>query len=106
MCKIECHRNQKKDLARAKENGIEAYLAEQREKKKILNHLPDGYEDGSKDVFFCLAVNMIEVDDLLGVLSHLDIQSLNMSSCEKADYAEMTLRKCADSKGIPLELRP
>ena len=100
------HRNQKKDLAKAKDNGIEAYLAEQREKKKILTYLLDSYDDGSKDVFFCVAVNMIGVNDLLDVLLHLDIQSLNMSSREKADYAEMTLRKCADSKGIPLKLRP
>ena len=38
------HRNQKKDLAKAKEIGIKAYLKEQREKVKILNRLFVRYE--------------------------------------------------------------
>ena len=64
------HRNQKKDLAKAKEMGIEAYLEEQRAKKKILERLLSEYDDGTKDVFFCLAVNMLAVDDLTAVLDH------------------------------------
>lgn len=58
------HRNQKSDLAKAKEMGIEEYLEEQREKKKILDHLLAEYDDGIDLVFFCLAVNMLPVSDL------------------------------------------
>ena len=66
------HRNQKKDLAKAKQMGIEAYLAEQREKVSILEQFMEKYDDGREDVFFCLAVNMLDVDDLNGVLEAAD----------------------------------
>lgn len=100
------HRNQKKDLAKAKEIGIEAYLAEQRTKKNILTRFLEDYDDGTKEVFFCLAVNMLEVDDLRGILSHLDSQSSTLSAHDKAEQLENQLRECAALRNIPLVLRP
>ena len=47
------HRNQKKDLAKAKTPGIETYLREQHAKQEILAHLLRMYDDGNRDVFFC-----------------------------------------------------
>ncbi len=100
------HRNQKQDMAKAKEIGIEAYLAEQREKKKILNRFLDEYDDGNCDVFFCLAVNMLEVEDLCNVLSQADLQARGLSRHEKEKHMEKLLRECAAVRHIPLELRP
>ncbi len=100
------HRNQKKDLAKAKEIGIEAYLAEQREKKEILTRLLDEYDDGGRDVFFCLAVNMLEVENLRSVLSQADLETENLSRHDKAEQIENLLRECAAVRHIPLELRP
>ncbi len=100
------HRNQKKDMAKAKEIGIEAYLAEQRAKKEILTRFLEDYDDGSRDVFFCLAVNMMEVTDLQAILSTVDSQSNTLSIGEKAETLERLLRECAAGKHIPLELRP
>ena len=42
------HRNQKTDLKKAKELGIEVYNAEQVEKAKILDFLLANYNDGRK----------------------------------------------------------
>ncbi len=100
------HRNQKKDMLKAKEMGIEAYLKEQRAKKEILNRLLDHYDDGSKDVFFCLAVNMLDVDDLTEVLSIADRNTVGQTRREKGTFAEKQLRACAGQRGIPLLLRP
>ncbi len=99
------HRNQKKDLAKAKEFGIEAYLAEQREKKEILDRLLKDYDDGRRDVFFCLAVNMIPVDDLRSVLEQADTKDDIPSVYEKAEYIQNLLRAHAEKKDIPLKLR-
>lgn len=99
------HRNQKKDLAKAKEIGIEAYLAEQRVKKAILGRLLDEYDDGRHDVFFCLAVNMLEVVDLKGVLDLVDRETAGKTLPKKADFIEQRLRKCATERGVPLILR-
>ncbi len=99
------HRNQKKDLAKAKETGIEAYLAEQRMKKHILDRLLNAYDDGSKDVFYCLAVNMLSPEDLTEVLTRADSLPETMSRKEKAQAAEQMLRAYAERRGIPLILR-
>lgn len=58
-------------MAKAKEIGIEAYLKEQREKVKILNRLLEDYDNGRKDVFFCLAVNMLPqtVENLIKLIT-------------------------------------
>lgn len=99
------HRNQKKDMAKAKEIGIEAYLAEQRAKKGILNRLLEEYDDGGRDVFFCLAVNMLSLDDLRAVLVKADQETVGMAKHEKAVFIEGQLRECADRSNIPLVLR-
>ena len=99
------YRNQKKDLAKAKEMGIEAYLEEQRAKKKILERLLSEYDDGTKDVFFCLAVNMLAVDDLTAVLDHAAQKAKAMQRRGKAAFAEQELRDIAKQRGVPLVLR-
>jgi hypothetical protein len=93
-------------MAKAKEIGIDAYLAEQRTKKEILTRFLEYYDDGTREVFFCLAVNMMEVADLRAILSSMDSQSSTLSIREKAQSLEMKLRNCAAGKHIPLELRP
>ncbi len=99
------HRNQKKDLLKAKQLGIEAYLNEQKEKKALLDQLLSGYDDGHKDVFFCLAVNMLEVGTLLEVLQEAETETQNMSRKEKAAYMQHCLSRRAEELGIPLTLR-
>ncbi len=100
------HRNQKRDMAKAKEIGIDAYLAEQRAKKEILTRFLTDYDDGTKEVFFCLAVNMLEVKDLQNVLSCVDSQSNALSIHDKAERLEKELREYAAVRHIPLVLRP
>ena len=81
-------------MQKAKEIGMDAYHAEQQEKKRILDHLLESYDDGSKTAFFCLAVNRIEIEALRGVMSQLNARCLNMPLREKAKQAETMLREC------------
>lgn len=99
------HRNQLTDMAKAKRIGIEAYRAEQREKVAILHQILDEYDDGFMDVFFCLAVNMMEVDDLNTVLEQAKEEARNLDKHGKADLMEKLLQEKADEKGVLLELR-
>ncbi len=100
------HRNQKRDMLKAKEMGIEAYLREQRAKKQILNRLLREYDDGNKDVFFCLAVNMLDMNDLTVILSFADQSTDGLTRKEKAAFVEKQLMECAEQREIPLVLRP
>lgn len=70
-------------MLKAKEMGIEAYPREQHAKKQNLNQLLGKYDDGSRDVFFCLAVNMLDVIDLTAVLSVADQSTDALTRKEK-----------------------
>jgi len=99
------HRNQKNDLAKAKEIGIRAYLEEQRAKKTILGRFLAEYDDGGKEVFFCLAVNLLTIEDLSSVLDLAGREACHMSRREKAAYVERQLRLCAQKEDVSLVLR-
>ncbi len=99
------HRNQLSDMEKARRMGIDAYRSVQREKSALLRRLLDGYDDGGRDVFFCLAANMLEVDDLRNAIERADVATMGMEAREKADFAERELRRMAAEKGVPLELR-
>ncbi|MCR5403091.1 MAG: hypothetical protein K6E91_04630 [Butyrivibrio sp.] len=85
------HRNQRRDMQKAKEIGMDAYHAEQREKKKILEQLLESYDDGSKIEFFCLAVNRLDLEILREILLQINAKCLNVPPHEKAIRAEKML---------------
>ena len=99
------HRNQLKDMEKAKTIGIENYRAEQRVKKGILDRLLNEYDNGHRDVFFCLAVNLMDVDDLKEVLDEADKSTKNMNLDEKSDFMKDSLNECAEMRNISLKLR-
>ena len=92
-------------MEKAKRIGIEAYKEEQREKKKILDRLLKEYDDGQKDVFFCLAVNMLEVDDLKEVLEQAEKTVGDIAPSDKAEFMERQLHECAEKRNIVPQLR-
>ncbi len=99
------HRNQKRDLARAKEMGIEAYLEEKRAKRTLLDHLLSNYDDGSRLVFFCLAVNMLPLDVLQDVIAQADTDTRGMDTRHRSALVESRLYAAANDLGIELKLR-
>lgn len=99
------HLNQKNDMFKAKRIGIENYHEEQLVKKEILTELLNVYDDGRRDVFFCLAVNLMEIEDLKNVLNIADKLTQNMALKEKSDFVKELLKEYASKKNISLKLR-
>ena len=81
------HRNQLKDM-----------------EKRILDRLLNEYDNGHRDVFFYLAVNLMDVDDLKEVLDEADKSTKNMNPAEKSDFMKNALNECAEMN-ISLKLR-
>lgn len=92
-------------MAKAKRIGIENYLAGQKEKQLILHRLLTEYDDGHREMFFCLAVNLMETDDLYAALESTDRETVNMTVTEKSDQIKQKLDAAAQQKGITLRLR-
>ena len=101
------HLNQVKDLDKAKDTGIDGYKVMLGEKADILRFLLDNYDDGRKKSFFCLAVNLLEPDDVRDVVARLtrDISPENGDKKEKAAKAAGLFQDMARNRGVTLELR-
>ena len=100
------HRQRKADLKKAKLSGVEAYNKEQQEKVRILDILLSGYNDGRKKTLFCVAVNLLELQELQEVLREIDnrpdIKMLTLK--EKSAFVAGLLQDTASNTGIDLKL--
>lgn len=100
------HRRRKADLDKARQSGIEAYNAEQMEKAEILDFLLSNYNDGRKKTLFCVAVNLLDLQDLQEVLKKIecnpDMETLTIK--EKSVFVESLLQTAASKKNIALKL--
>ena len=101
------HRNRKSDMEKAKRFGIDAYNAEQAVKVNILEVLLSNYNDGRKKTLFCVAVNLLELQELQTVLREIDrkpdMETLTLK--EKSTFAAWLLKAAAEKNNIDLKLR-
>ena len=93
------HKNQKADLEKARQN-MDAYTAEQIQKRQILERLLKDYNDGRKKTLFCLAVNLMPVSDLMNSFEDGDMDlplkdraRLMENRLKEKSSAELKLRK-------------
>ena len=101
------HRNRKSDMEKAKRLGIDTYNAEQAEKANILEVLLSNYNDGRKKTLFCVAVNLLELQDLQTVLKEIDCKPdmETLTFKEKSAFVAGLLQDAAVMKNIDLNLR-
>lgn len=98
------HRNQLKDIQKAQDIGIDAYTKEQLEKIDILNYLLENYNAGRQKNFFCIAVNLLEIEDIREIVKHLAFNTQNLTLKEKAVCAVSRFQEVADKHNIVLKL--
>ena len=92
-------------MKKFKEFGAELYLAEQQKKKVLLNHLLNTYNDGRKKTLFCIAVNLLDLNDLEYIISELDENTSHLTLKEKSTHAANLLQEAAKKETITLKLR-
>ena len=101
------HRRRRADLDKAQQFGIEAYNAEQMEKAEILDVLLSAYNDGRKKTLFCVAVNLLDLQELQEALKKIecnpDMETLTLKG--KSAFVESLLQAAASNKKIDLKLR-
>lgn len=101
------HRNRRADMEKARRYGIEAYNEEQVEKAKILDALLSSFNDGRKKTLYCVAVNLLDLQELREALrqivSRADLETLALK--EKSAFAAGLLQAAAAKNHIDLKLR-
>ena len=100
------HRNFLSNMEKAKRIGMDDYRAELDAKVKMLEELLEGYNDGRRKNFFCLAVNLLDLQDICCVMSRLaDTIAPDAPLKEKAAAAVRLFEEIADIRGVYLKLR-
>ena len=101
------HQRQLRDNAKAKEIGIEAYNEEQTQKAEILQTLLSDYNDGRRKTFYCVAINLLPLQDIKDVMKQIvENTSLNnLAVKEKAENVASLFQNLAVKQGIALKLR-
>ena len=100
------HQNQKNDLKKAAEIGIDAYNDEQLEKVGILQYLLSNYNDGRRKTFFCVAVNLLGLEELKSIIRQTDEKpELNFLPLkERSAYVAGLFQNVAKQHDIELKL--
>jgi len=99
------HLHQKADLEKAKTCGIEAYNTEQTQKVELLDELLHNYNAGREKTLYCLAVNLLEVEEIRSVLAEAKNETANQTLKERATFVSTQLREIASNRNLELKLR-
>ena len=87
-------------------NDINLYLEELKEKQKILEHLLNYDNDGRMKRFFCLAVNMLQVDELKDIMISVQLIEEKTNDVKvRSKRIKEIFEEEAEKKGIALKLR-
>jgi len=100
------HRNQLKDFKKVKKIGIETYQSELDEKIKILKYLLVNYNDGRRKSFFCIAINLLELQDVKFIVKQVVSETVSdiLTPKEKATLAANLFQDMAKKRKIVLKL--
>lgn len=100
------YKNVLADFADAKKD-LSHYKQVLNEKINILNLLIDRYNDGKRKSYYCIAVNLLSLEDLKVIMNRAKtkIDKQDLSIKEKVTSIIDLINKHAQKKGIVLELR-
>ena len=100
------HINIFSDVEKAKKIGLEAYETELNTKIKILEELLAHYDNGRRKSFYCLGVNLLELQDINAIMEQIREEVDPQAPLkEKSEIAARLFQAVADEKGIVLKLR-
>lgn len=100
------YRNVSADMERAKGDLLK-YEAELDEKVRILEYLIKNYNDGRRKGFYCLAVNLLQLNDLRDIINEINekISVREISLKEKIEQILILFQTKASEAKIELKLR-
>ena len=100
------HKNQFKDMEKAKEAGMDLYKSELDEKIQLLKELLNNWDDGRRKGFYCISVNLLDLNVVKGIMKQIEETVFpNAPVKDKAKTAASLFQSAADERGLLLKLR-
>ena len=98
------HQAMFRDAARAREEGLAAYLKEVAERERLLHRLLDGCNDGRRKTLFCTAAALLSLPALREAVEGAE-EARELPLKERAAAAARLLQDAAEREGVSLKLR-
>lgn len=95
------------DFQSARDQGLDYYKAELKEKVDILEYLLDQYNDGKHKNYYCIAVNLLDIEDLREIMEYIQTNR-SMQEMEQRDKVQVMIdlfEEKALKKNIQYDLR-
>lgn len=100
------HKNQLADFDKVKNIGLAAFKAELNIKVELLKGFLMNFDDGRRKSFFCIAVNLLNLQDLKRVMEQLkDEIKPGDTLKERSEAAARLLQTMAKKRDVSLQLR-
>lgn len=101
------HQHQLQDMEKAQKIGIGAYNEEQVRKAELLRQLLSDYNDGRRKSFYCLAANLLPLQDLENIIRQIADNPAyrDIPVKEKAEHIAALFQEAASREGVLLKLR-
>lgn len=100
------HLHQLSDMQKVNALGVIGYMHELNEKVELLEQFIANYDDGRRKSLFCLAVNLLGIEEVRRVLERLTFElGPDMPIKEKAAMAAALFNETAENQGVILKLR-
>ncbi len=94
------------NLAFIREDSIEEFVNQEKEKQKFLRHLIDNYDEGRSKGFYCTACQLLPLDRLKTALVKAETEIAEGADIKyKARLVRAAINKLADALKIDLKLR-
>jgi hypothetical protein len=98
------YKNVQSDFEKLKKLGLNEFKKEINRKVEILELLLKNYNDGKRKSFYCLAVNLIDLNDLEKIVEQIENET-NLKGKEKILFIVELIKTIAQKREISLELR-
>jgi len=93
-------------MEKAKRIGMDSYKADLNEKIAILENLLSNYNDNRRKGYFCLAVNLLDLQDIRSVMERLECDDFSKATMkQKATAAVELFEDVALQRGVSIKLR-
>ena len=99
------HKNRINDIKKVKKIGIEKYSHILKRKQEILHFLLSNYNNGRKKTFFCVAINLLELEEIEYVIAKLKNNKIDQLDLEeRCNYAVNLFQEIAVQKNLEFKL--
>ncbi len=101
------YKNRLDDFEKARRLGVAAYVEELDQKVEMLEFLFENCNDGKRKNYYCVAVNLLSLDDVGEIVTRVkaDILPLGLSEKERSVQTVALFEERAEERGVVLALR-